>query len=180
MADKLPRQDYNISYSFHQHSHLHSNTSTFTLTQQQIICIIYLALPLPAPQLYLCIGGAYYEPYSCLLISNKFCFVGGAARAGRTSSFMHLLLHPPQLFALKPPSWALVHKTTYEPMVYTALWIMFWMPAFPLLGQVGGGWALEFLSFWAPNGTRLSARCHFTSPKKTFEFQRPTPSHLPS
>jgi hypothetical protein len=28
----------------------------------------------------------------------------------------------------------------------------------------GGPW--KFRVFWAPNGTRLSARCHFTGPKK--------------
>ncbi len=34
---------------------------------------------------------------------------------------------------------------------------------------------------WAPNGTHLSARYHFTGPKKTpREFQGPTPSHFPS
>ncbi len=27
---------------------------------------------------------------------------------------------------------------------------MFWMGAYPLLGEVGGGWALEFLSFLGP------------------------------
>ncbi len=27
---------------------------------------------------------------------------------------------------------------------------MFWMCAYPLLGQVGGGWALEFSSFLGP------------------------------
>ncbi len=32
-------------------------------------------------------------------------------------------------------------------MIYTALCIMFWMHAYPLLGQLGGGWALEFLIF---------------------------------
>jgi hypothetical protein len=32
-------------------------------------------------------------------------------------------------------------------MIYTAPCIMFWMRAYPLLGQVGGGWALEFESF---------------------------------
>ncbi len=80
----------------------------------------------------LCAGCAYYVPYSCLLISNKFCNGMGAARAGRA------------------PSWALVNKTTYAPMIYTALCIMFWMRAYPLLGQVGGG--------WAPNSTRLSAQ----------------------
>jgi hypothetical protein len=48
------------------------------------------------------------------------------------------------------PSWALVHKATYEPMIYTALCIMFWMCAYPLLRQVGGDWALEFESFLGP------------------------------
>ncbi len=27
---------------------------------------------------------------------------------------------------------------------------MFWMRAYPLHGEVGGGWALEFLSFLGP------------------------------
>ncbi len=35
-------------------------------------------------------------------------------------------------------------------MIYTALCIMFWMRAYPLLGEVGEGWALEFLSFLGP------------------------------
>jgi hypothetical protein len=40
--------------------------------------------------------------------------------------------------------------TIYAPMIYTAPCIMFWMRAYPLRGEVGGGWALEFSSFfWA-------------------------------
>ncbi len=35
-------------------------------------------------------------------------------------------------------------------MIYTAQCIMFWMRAYPLLGQVGGVWALEFESFLGP------------------------------
>jgi hypothetical protein len=35
-------------------------------------------------------------------------------------------------------------------MIYTAPCIMFWMRAYPLRGQVGGGWALEIESFWGP------------------------------
>jgi hypothetical protein len=35
-------------------------------------------------------------------------------------------------------------------MIYTAPCIQFWMRAYPLLGQVGGGWALEFESFLGP------------------------------
>ncbi len=40
--------------------------------------------------------------------------------------------------------------TIYAPMIYTAPCKMFWMRAYPLLGQVGGGWALEFESFLGP------------------------------
>ncbi len=78
--------------------------------------------------------------------------MGGAVRAGLLSSFRHLngpsraikFLYapaPPSLtvWALKPPSWALVHKTIYA-----------WMREYPLLGQVGEGWALEIKSFLGP------------------------------
>jgi hypothetical protein len=79
------------------------------------------------------------------------------------------------VWALKLPSRALVHKTTYAPMIYTALCIMFWMRAYPLLGQVGGGWALEILSFFGPQ----SARCHFTGPKKqSISSVQPPPTCL--
>jgi hypothetical protein len=35
----------------------------------------------------------------------------------------------------------------YAPMIYTAPCIMFWMCAYPSLGEVEGGWAMEFSSF---------------------------------
>jgi hypothetical protein len=35
-------------------------------------------------------------------------------------------------------------------MIYTAPCIMIWMRTYPLLGQVGGGWALEIGSFLGP------------------------------
>jgi hypothetical protein len=35
-------------------------------------------------------------------------------------------------------------------MIYTAPCIVFWMRAYTLCGEVGGGWALEFLSFLGP------------------------------
>ncbi len=38
----------------------------------------------------------------------------------------------------------------YAPMIYTAPCIMFWMRAYPLRGEVGGGWALEFESYLGP------------------------------
>jgi hypothetical protein len=40
--------------------------------------------------------------------------------------------------------------TIYAPVIYTALCIMFWMRAYTLRGEVGGGWALEFPSFLDP------------------------------
>jgi hypothetical protein len=100
--------------------------------------------------------GAYYVPYSFLLISYKFCNGGE-----QLSSFRHLsgpssaikFLYapappPPTVWALKLPSWAPVHETTYAPMI-SALCIMLWMRAYHP-GQVGGGWALEIESFFGP------------------------------
>jgi hypothetical protein len=40
--------------------------------------------------------------------------------------------------------------TINAPMIYTAPCIMFWMRAYPLRGQVGGGCALEIESFLGP------------------------------
>jgi hypothetical protein len=87
---------------------------------------------------------------------------------------------PPSVWALKPPSWALVHKTTFALMIYTALCIMFWMCAYPLIGQVGGGWALEFSSFLGHKWDSPIDSMPFHRAQKTLEFQGPTPSHLPS
>ncbi len=33
--------------------------------------------------------------------------------------------------------------------------------------------------FWAPTGTRLWARCHFTGTKKLSNFRAQPPSHIP-
>ncbi len=55
--------------------------------------------------------------------------------------------------AVLPVLEAHVHKTTYGPLIDTALYIMLLMRANPLLGQVGGGWALEISSFVGPNGS---------------------------
>ncbi len=65
----------------------------------------------------------------------------------------------PTIWALKPPSWALVHKITYAPVIYTALCIIFWMRAYPLLGQVEGGWALEILSFFSISRDKPPPTC---------------------
>jgi hypothetical protein len=66
----------------------------------------------------------------------------------------------PLSMALKPPPWAFVHTTTY------ALCIMFWMRSYPLLGQVGGGKAVEFLSFLGPKRHSPIGSMPFTGPKK--------------
>ncbi len=100
---------------------------------------------------FLCTGCAYNVPYSCLLISNKFC--NGVPEQGEQKFLYAPAPPPPSVWALKPPSWALVHKTTYAPMTYTVLCIMLWMRVYPLLGQVWGGWAL-----W--NGIEPIGECH--------------------
>jgi hypothetical protein len=115
---------------------------------------------------------------------------GGAARVGQLSSFMHLsgqsraikFLYapappPPTVWALKPSLWALVPKTTHAPM---HLCIMFWMRAYPLLGKVGGGWALEILSFLGTKWNSPTGLMSFHRAQKTLDFQGPSPSHLPS
>jgi hypothetical protein len=47
---------------------------------------------------------------------------------------------------------------------------MLWMRAYPLLGQVGGGWALEFESFLGPVKWHR-AECHL-GPKKLENCKR--------
>ncbi len=56
-------------------------------------------------------------------------------------------------------------------MIYTALCTMFWMRAYPLVGEVGGGWALEFSSFLGPKWHSLIGLMPFHRAQKTLEFQ---------
>jgi hypothetical protein len=95
----------------------------------------------------LCTGGAYYVPYSCLLISNKFCNGRERPEQGEKVPLCTCSSTP---LSTGPETSLVVHKTTYAPMIYTALCIMFWMRANSLRGLVGGGWALEFESFLGP------------------------------
>ena len=82
---------------------------------------------------------------------------------------------PPSVEALKPTSWALVHKITYAHVIYTALCIMFWMHAYiHYLGKwegVGPG------KFFGPQ-MALSYRLAVISqgPKNS---QIPSPNPLP-
>jgi hypothetical protein len=57
---------------------------------------------------------------------------------------------------------------------------MFWMRAYPLLGEVGGGWALEFPSFLGPKWNSSIGSFPFHRAQKTREFQGPTHSHFPT
>ncbi len=51
---------------------------------------------------------------------------------------------------------------------------MFWIRAYPLRGQVGGGWALEIESFWPLwNGIKPIGECHFELEKR--EISRACP-----
>jgi hypothetical protein len=51
---------------------------------------------------------------------------------------------------LKSPVGAHVHKTTYGPLIDTALYVMLLMRENPFLWQVGGCWALEISTFFGP------------------------------
>ncbi len=64
----------------------------------------------------------YLTVVSWFLIS----FVIGGSDPGRANKFLYAPApSSPSVWALKPPVWALVHKTTYVPMIFTALCIMF-------------------------------------------------------
>jgi hypothetical protein len=117
--------------------------------------------------------------YSPLLPSSMFFMhLSGPCRA--ISSCMHLLPHPPRVWALNSPSWAFVHKTTYAPMIYTALCIMFWVLAYSLLGQVGGGLGPGNLEFFRP---QMELACRLDAilqgPKKLSISRAPPPPTCP-
>jgi hypothetical protein len=52
--------------------------------------------------------------------------------------------------------------------------------AYLLRGEVGGGWALEFLSFLGPVKWERAVRRVPFGARKTWEFQGPTPPTSPS
>ncbi len=64
-------------------------------------------------------------------------------------------------------------------MIYTDPCIMFGMRAYPLRGQVGGAWALEFESFLGSVKWHQADRRVPFGTQKTRELHGPTPSHLP-
>jgi hypothetical protein len=64
-----------------------------------------------------------------------------------SSSFVERV---PRIVDVEPIVILTCRKTIYAPMIHTVPCIMFWMRAYPLLREVGGGWALEFESFLGP------------------------------
>jgi hypothetical protein len=56
-------------------------------------------------------------------------------------------------------------------MINTAPCIMFWMRAYPLRGEVGGDWALEFESFLGPVKWHRADRGVPFGAQKTQEFK---------
>jgi hypothetical protein len=79
--------------------------------------------------------------------------------------------------------WALeahVHKTTFEPLIGTALYVIPLMRTNPLLWQMGGGWALEISTFFGPKWHSPNGLMPFHRAQKRLHFQGSTPSHLPS
>ncbi len=71
----------------------------------------------------------------------------GGSSPSRANKFLYApALPPPSVRALKHHSWAVVHKNTYD--LYSPVHNV-WIRAYSLLGQVGGGWALEFKSFFS-------------------------------
>ncbi len=63
-----------------------------------------------------------------------------------------------------------MHKTTYAPMIYTALCIMFWMRAYPLLGEVGGGLGPGIPEFFEPQMELAYRLVLISQGPKTREF----------
>ncbi len=80
-----------------------------------------------------------------------------------------------------------MHKTTHAPMIYIALCIMFWMRAYPLLGEVGGGLGPGIREILGPvkwhradrrvpfGAQKTRAMKPFHSSPKTLELQGPAP-----
>ncbi len=75
--------------------------------------------------------------------------------------------------------WALVHKTTYEPMIYTCLCVMFLMRADTLRGQVGGGLRPGKLEFFGPQMALAYRLDAISQGPKNSRIPGPNPLPLP-
>jgi hypothetical protein len=69
-----------------------------------------------------------------------------------------------------------VHKTTYGPLIDTAVYVVLLMRANPLRGQVGGGWAVEMSTFFGSKWHSPNGSMPFHRAQNSLDFQGPTPS----
>ncbi len=72
-----------------------------------------------------------------------------------------------------------VHKIIYGALIDTALYLMLFMRAKPLLGQVGWCWALEISTFWGPKWHSPNGSMLFHRAQKVSISRAQPPSHLP-
>jgi hypothetical protein len=86
---------------------------------------------------------------------------------------------PPTVWALKPPSWALVHKTTNAPMIYNSLCVILLMRAASISSASGRGWALEISIFLGPKWHSPIGSIHYTGSKKLLISRAQTPHTCP-
>jgi hypothetical protein len=118
----------------------------YTLLQAgvQTTYLHYNPLPFNVPQRSL-----MYVTVSCRFLKtfviSVYC-TGLGGQCGKKN-----LLHCAPSLSPKAELWALkahVHNNLWISDCFTALYVMFLMQANPLLGQVGGGWALEISPFF--------------------------------
>jgi hypothetical protein len=74
--------------------------------------------------------------------------------------------------------WGRKRNSTYGPLIDTALYVMLLMWANPLLGQMGGGWALEISTYLSFKWNLPKDSMPFHRAQKSLDFQGPTPSNL--
>ncbi len=88
-----------------------------------------LAVPLKQGFIFAAVGGAEYKAMGISTPPPWRLGLWSGGPSGR-----------PYLYATQVRTGNKI--TIYAPMIYTAPCIMFWMRAYPLRGQVEGGWAL--------------------------------------
>jgi hypothetical protein len=123
-------------------------------------------------------GAFLYVPYNFLLISNKFWMGGSSAvmLLNRTNAII-LLNRTGGVASAQYHLWAPEHKTTNAP--HGPVRNAFDVGSIHYLGKWKGVGPWKSPVFWAPNGSRLSARCHLTGPKKSrFPGSNPLPLAL--
>ncbi len=72
---------------------------------------------------------------------------------------------------LKSPVGAHVHKTTYAPMLYTSLYVMFLMRADPFTWASGRGFGPGNLNFFEPQMAHAKGLDAISQAQKSLDFQ---------